>query len=90
MIRFAPEPEQRPIPTGTEYRWPTTDGRWAIVQIVSDYVRTPRRIRFALVRCLVAGEYIVKRAHCRRNCVRLARELDAQPVKIKRRRRLVR
>jgi hypothetical protein len=86
MITFAPEPETRHLETGTEYRWPSPDGRWAIVQIASEYIRWPRSIRFRLVRILAAGEYIVIRCHCRRAAVRKARELDATKARARRRR----
>jgi hypothetical protein len=76
VISFA-DPTTRPIPTGTETRWPSTDGRWALLEIRSDYGRRPRKERILLVRCLLAGEYVVGRFRCRRHAIRRARELEA-------------
>lgn len=74
MITFT-TPTERPIPTGTETRWPSTDSRWALVEVRSHYGRRRRRERILLVRCLLSGEYLVGRFHCRRAAIRAAREM---------------
>jgi hypothetical protein len=79
MIAFA-APITRPIATGSETRWQSIDGRWALIEIRSDYGRRPRRERIQLVRVLGVGEYTVGRFRCRRAAIHRARELTESIV----------
>lgn len=89
MIRFATEPTTRQLPTAWEHRWTSDDGRWAVLELFGlQFGTRRRRERILLVRCLEAGEYVVGRFHCRRAAVRQARELEQQPVRHRRRRRV--
>jgi len=76
VIAFAAEPLTRQLPTCAEQRWPSVCGRWAILEIATDYGRRPRKEKILLVRCLTVGEYVVGRFRCRRHAIRKARELD--------------
>jgi hypothetical protein len=61
------------IPTGRIKRWASRDGRWAILQVLSNY--GPRRNKFILVRAAKCGEVLVSYHRTRDGAAERARKL---------------